>query len=426
MAIAIAACHVWGPAAYPAEPTKFERDRARMMLNVIKKDLIKYYYDETFHGRNLEEIFQASMSRIDKAQTHTQLLTAVAMPVIELDDSHTTFIPPERSARFHFGWSMQPIGDQVFITAVQEGSDAEAKGVKRGDRVLTFNDGTISRETLWDLYYAHRVLVPSAKIPLLLQSPGEDPRRIEVAARVEEGKVIVDPLSPFDRGDFRRAMEEEAHIARNRLIELSEDVLIWRMPQFFLTDTDIRTAMNRIGKYGALILDLRDNPGGAVETLERLAASFVEPGTKVGDVKSRQPIPKIVARKTGDRYEGRVVVLVDSWSASCSEMFARTMQISGRAKVIGDRTMGAVMMSQTYDHRMAGLVFSTSITIADIIMPDGKSLEKVGVVPDVLLLPTAEDLAAGRDPVLAHAASLFGVSLDPEKAGSFFPVEWRR
>ena len=82
------------------------------------------------------------------------------------------------------------------------------------------------------------------------------------------------------------------------------------------------------------------------------------------------------------------------------------------------------MMSQTYDHRMAGLVFSTSITIADIIMPDGKSLEKVGVEPDVLLLPTAEDLAAERDPVLAHAASLFGVSLDPGKAGSFFPVEW--
>src|SRR5262245_39248209 len=118
LAIAIVACQAWGAAAFPAEPTKYERDRARMMLNIIKKDLIKYYYDETFHGHNLDELFDSSLSRIDRAKSQTQLLAAIALPVIELDDSHTTFLPPERSARFHFGWAMKPIGDQIFITAV--------------------------------------------------------------------------------------------------------------------------------------------------------------------------------------------------------------------------------------------------------------------------------------------------------------------
>ena len=70
--------------------------------------------------------------------------------------------------------------------------------------------------------------------------------------------------------------------------------------------------------------------------------------------------------------------------------------------------------------------FGVSVTVSDLIMSDGNSLEHLGVIPDELKLPTAEDMAAGRDVVLAHAASLSAVTLDPIEAGKFFPVEIKK
>jgi len=88
-----------------------------------------------------------------------------------------------------------------------------------------------------------------------------------------------------------------------------------------------------------------------------------------------------------------------------------------------------VMEARHYNEQMGSgdgtyIFYGVSVTESDLIMSDGKSLEHVGVVPDEIVLPSANDLAAGRDPVLSHAAELLGTKITPEDAGKAFPYEW--
>ena len=120
--------------------------------------------------------------------------------------------------------------------------------------------------------------------------------------------------------------------------------------------------------------------------------------------------------------------MIDSRSASAAELFARVVQLEHRGTILGDQSSGSVMESRYYPFAQGAntqIYYGASITDADIVMSDAKTLEHVGVVPDEMILPRPADLLSARDPVLARAARLAGVDLDPN-AGKLFPVEWRK
>jgi C-terminal processing protease CtpA/Prc len=150
---------------------------------------------------------------------------------------------------------------------------------------------------------------------------------------------------------------------------------------------------------------------------------------KVADRVGRKDLKPAIAKTVGgDAFAGKVIVIVDSGSASASELFARVVQLEGRGIVLGDRTSGSVMEAEIYPFSQgmeyAQIWYEFFVTEADLIMKDGKSLEGVGVTPNEIVLPTPQDLAFGRDPALARAAELAGVKLDPAAAGKLFPFEW--
>ena len=408
----------------------YELGRAREMLRVIKDDIKKNYYDPSYHGMDLDARFGTAEQQLKEATSIGQAFGTIAQALVDLEDSHTFFTPPQRRARVDYGWQMQMIGDKCYVVAVKPGSDAEAKGLKAGDEIQTIDRLTPDRNNLWKIHYLYYTLRPRPGMRLQVLRPSGKNVELEVLAKVQEGKQVYDLTQGMDIWNLIREAQNEDRLERHRYHEAGDDLFIWKMPAFDLNESEVDGAMNRVAKRKALVLDLRGNGGGAVSTLLRLLAHFFDDDVTVGEVKSRKESKPMIAKaRHAKKFDGQTVVLVDSNSASAAEIFARVIQMQKRGVVLGDRTSGAVMVARHFSHKLGmetQVFYGATITVSDLVMPDGKSLEHTGVTPNELLLPTVADLAAGRDPVLSHAAAWAGVTIDAEKAGGLFPIEWKK
>lgn len=408
------------------EDLKRDRNRGLAMLQLMKDYLRDYYYDPQFHGMNLDTRFKVSEDKIKEAANLGQVLGIVAQTLAELNDSHTFFVPPPRPVDVDYGWKMQMIGDNCYVVAVKPGSDAAAQGLNPGDEVLSLDGFKPSRQTLWKMEYSYNVLRPQPGKHVIVRTPDGAQRDLALKAKVEKRPKQINLEEWFNQ--MYEEYEDEKRLAR--YVEFGSDALIWKLREFGLTESKVDDTMKKAAQHKALILDLRGNHGGYEVTLKRLVGYFFDRDITIGEVKRRKETKPIKAKSRGDKaFKGKLVVLIDSESGSAAELFARTIQIEKRGTVIGDRSAGAVMRSifrpgLLGDMSSGNMIpYGASITDADFLLTDGQSLEHVGVTPDEIVLPTAADLAAKLDPVLARAAAIIGVELSAEKAGTFFPVE---
>lgn len=408
---------------------RIERERALSMLKVVKSELKDNYYDPTFRGMDVETRFKTAEEKVKAATSLGQAFGIIAQTLLDLNDSHTVFIPPRRPERVNYGWQMQMIGDKCFVVAVKPGSDAAAQGLKEGDQVISVQGFKPSRKEFWKMRYYYNLISPRPALRAVVQSPGAEPRELELKAKIKPGTVVLNLTEHHDLNDYIRDLEDNYMAGRPRYIDDS-NVFIWKLPHFDLEDNEVDAMVNKAKGKPALVLDLRSNGGGWETTLQRMIGNFLEKDIKIGDLTERKKSKPLLAKTRGSAgYKGKLIVLIDSGSASSSEIFARVMQMEKRAVVIGDLSAGAVMRSRFYQTNLGAetlVAFGVGVTDADLIMTDGKSLEHAGVTPDELILPSGEDLAAKRDVVMVRALELVGVKVSPEKAGGFFPIIWEK
>lgn len=407
---------------------RIERERALLMLGVIKSDLKNKYYDPKFHGFDFDAKFKTAEEKLKQAASMGQAFGIIAQVVLDLNDSHTVFIPPQRPERIEYGWNMQMIGDKCFVVAVKPGSDAERQGLKIGDEVSSVEGFKPSRKDIWKMNYYYRALSPRGGLRVVVKSPGAEPRQLDLAAKIQKGKRVIHLLK--DWGELIREAEAEDRLDRHRFYQ-QDGIVVWKMPTFSYEPLQADSLMSdRVNGRTALVLDLRGNPGGYVETLERFVGNFFDHDVKIADRKGREELKPSHAKGHGQSaFKGKLVVLIDSNCSSASEIFARLVQLEKRGIVIGDRSSGMVRESIVFPHELGTdslILYGANISHADVVMSDGQSLEHTGVIPDELLLPTAEDMAAHRDPVLARAIELAGGKISAEKAGTLFPLEWKK
>jgi len=404
------------------------RDYAIGILRDAHENVKKHYYDPKYHGVDLDARYHEYDGKIRNATNLGQAFRIVAAFLDGLNDTHTFFSPPARPYRIDDEYQMRIYGDRCFIIAVRPGSDAAAK-LHPGDQVLQFNGYNVNRDDKWKMEYYFDALSPQNVSVFDLRDPAGVERKVSVEGKVREKKKVVDETfnASSDLWDEIREGENAEHLMRQRWINKA-DIMIWKMPEFNLAPEEVDHIFSDARKHKALILDLRGNPGGYEITFERMFSNIFDHDLKVGDRVGRKELKPLIAKsRGGEKFGGKLIVLVDSGSASSAEIFARVMQLEKRGTVIGDRSAGAVMEALDYFNSQGTDVqirYAFSITEADLVMKDGKSLEHIGVTPDEIVLPTAKDLAEGRDPVMSRAAELAGLNLEPAAAGKLFPIEW--
>jgi C-terminal processing protease CtpA/Prc len=406
---------------------EFERSRHKDMLRFVKEDVKKNYFDPTFKGIDIEASHKIAAEKMDKAQSIGQMSGIIAQFLIDFDDSHLFFLPPGKANKTDYGFDYRMAGPKCFIVSVDKKSEAEKLGLQVGDELLSIEGFQPTRETLWKIRYLFNRLRPQLGLNLIIQKPDGREIRYAIPSTIKQGKKVMD-LTGRDLNEYIRESEDAYRKqVKQYFYDKLDGAFIWKMPSFSLEPEKVDEIIGRAKKAPALILDLRANGGGRVDMLMRLIANVIDQDLKVADEKRRKETKELITKSRGkDAYAGKIVVLIDSGSASASEIFARVIQLEKRGLILGDRSAGAVMESR-YFGRQSGMdtviFYGASVTIADLIMKDGKSLEKNGVVPDVTIIPTGKDVAAKRDVALAKALESVGVTITPEVAGSIFPED---
>ncbi len=393
------------------------------MLTQIKQDLRQYYYDSTFRDLNLDSAYERSRAAIDEAPSFKHMLAIVAQFVDNLKDSHTRFIPPGLALNVRYGWTTKTIGDSCYIDWVRKDSDAEKKGLKRGERLVTWDRMEASRRSMRILSYVYYALSPREFVKLVVESPDGLLREVTVKAEIKRAQSVVDYTTLEARAQLSHQAEATFRANIHTTRSFGDTVMVWRFPSFRYGDRYLGEMFSHARKHRALILDLRGNGGGSLATELDMVSHLFDREVVVGTMVERSGKTKQVAKPVGDPFLGRLIILLDSGSASASEILARTAQLEYRATLVGDRTAGAVVASLYYYHRIGhtkGMDYALQVSVADFVMSDGKRLEGVGVTPDETILPTPEDLVKEQDPVMAHALAMVGIEIDSKKAAKIF------
>jgi C-terminal processing protease CtpA/Prc len=404
-------------------------ERAHMMLRQAYDDVKKNYYDPKYHEVDLDGTYRQLDAALDAVKSNNEAFRVIAGYLLNLHDSHTFFMPPPHVNRSVREFHTEMVGDACFVTRIRPNSDAAAK-LLVGDQVLARNGLKIQRADFETLQYFFQIISPSSIQQFIVQGPSGERRQEIIHSAIRQGKATLDLSDAANDNDFWKLVQDdetEAHLDRERTVDAG-DTFIWKMPQFNATTNTITTVFSKARQHRTLILDLRGNPGGAVDTLKDMLGNVFDHDIKVGDRVTRKDSKPETAKTFGRSvFTGKLIVLINSESASAAEIFARVIQIEHRGTVLGDRSAGAVMEARHYNESVGvdyKVFYGFSISSANLVMTDGKSLEGTGVTPDEMVLPTATDLAEGKDPVLSRAAELAGTKLDPVAAGKLFPFEW--
>ncbi|MGH9811627.1 MAG: S41 family peptidase [Candidatus Acidiferrales bacterium] len=438
----------WAAPCVFAQDIKVDREVGLQMLEGVASRIKNDYYDPNLRGFNWDQAYAVTEQRIRNARSAQEIAWHIYMLVRSLNDSHTVYLPPPTAITYTYGLTAKFHGDKLYVDELDKKGAAEKAGLKVGDRIVSILlwgqpvvfAGTRKVRTSEDLALLLALyLAAPPELGFRILSPGETVARfVNVKGKENARPLFKDIYKVTNIWDFIREYEnwkeenrfEIGAVGRGADTSAASEpssggaassyrarLGYLKMPHFLIDKGFGRRLVNELTDYDALVIDLRGNPGGAVEGLLSFVGFFEPAPVDIGQEVGRKKSEPMSVKPQKPHFAGPLVVLTDSKTGSAAEVFARHFQRQGRAKVVGDQSSGAVVVAKTHIQKVGNqyyYIYGIQVSVAQLILPDGESLEGRGVTPDYLVIPTGEDLAQGRDPVLVKAIGVGSELLRPK------------
>ena len=342
--------------------------------------------------RLLDQKFVYTHKDAKKISDQDKLWGAIAGLTASYGDPYTVFMPPEESKTFEgdisgnfegVGMELAIKDGNIVVVAPLKGTPAYKAGVMKGDVLLSIDGKSTSG-----------MLVDEA-VKLVRGKAGT----VITLSFAREGSVLPVEIK-ITRGVIDVPTAET---------EIKSDVFVIKLYNFYALSSDkFRIALREFVESGKnkLILDLRGNPGGYLESAVDMASWFLPLGKTVVRESFGPNIEEQVYRSKGyDIFNEnlKMIILADSGSASASEILAGALQENIVAKMVGTKTFGKGSVQE-----LIKVTPDTSlkVTIARWLTPNGVSISDNGLTPDYEVKITEQDLKDNKDPQMNKALEL--------------------
>jgi carboxyl-terminal processing protease len=360
----VALCLVMGVFIPPANALTDEQKLVSEVWRIVNRA----YLDETFNHQNWSQVRQKALQKPLKNQEAAY--ASIRQMLQTLGDPFTRFLDPQQyhSLQVNTSGELTGVGLQIalnpetgrleVVTPIVD-SPADLAGIKPRDRILKIEGIPTDNLTLDEAAARMRGPIGSS-VTLVIARDGVEEKEVTlVRDRIELNPVIADlRLSP-----------QGTPIGYLRLTQFNANAAM-----------ELAHAMTSLEKKGAAayILDLRNNPGGLLQSGIEIARLWLNSGTIVYTV-NRQGIENSFESFGPALTDDPLVILVNQGTASASEILAGALQDNGRATLVGETTFGKGLIQSLFElSDGSGL----AVTIAKYETPKHRDINKLGIQPD--------------------------------------------
>jgi len=372
-------------------------DEQLRVFDDLAATINQVYVYEDFNGLDWQSITADARSKVESGLVTEAFYAEMSHYVATLGDDHSNFQSPVEVAASEaelagnldyvgIGVLVLPMLDKgvVTILSVFPGSPAEFSGLKPHDSLLAVDGLGLIED---GKSYLERVRGPECSAAVLtVQSPGEAPRDVQIV-----------------RYRITASIPIETHL------EITDDgsrIGYIYLPTFFdeTVPDQVRTALEDFGELDGLILDNRQNGGGSSTVVEPILSYFTSgmQGSFVSRTASRSM--RVSADPIQNSQTVPLIVLVGEDTVSFGEIFAGLLQDTGRARIVGQTTLGNVEVLHGYRFEDGSMAWIAQERFDPLISHD--DWEKNGIIPDVEAYADWDTFTFDTDPAVAAAVKL--------------------